>query len=374
MNDDMEVKQEQGTPEKINGKEDRFQDFDADKMIVSELEAYDNQINDKLKSVLEGLNQTKQGAGHLYAEIALLEFCVNLSDLGAYGAKNWKLYSPVEIIGASFENLVDNSKTVAFCRTRSLYNNKEFITDYGKLISEMVQNDMFKYAYSMIRMNAELPHLSDIYSKIIYGFNEYNNLRVYYGNAEIIKELKLHKNTAPEENYQIAKAHLDNYINGKPNLTALLSSGGFNDLCIIDRITCAFQKIYQAKDSMKGYIESAKKTMDDCDKKSEMFLNVIKFEKHTLKKMRDVLVAIIEVFETALKLIDEYVNETGKPPYAFMHYDSTIKETADRWLSDSLPDPLTNGTKYGYLIKQVKKSWDSILRPIANNAAKWGLD
>ncbi len=90
--------------------------------------------------------------------------------------------------------------------------------------------------------------------------------------------------------------------------------------------------------------------------------------------MNTLLGELVKIFDLALKLIDDYANGSSKPPYAFMHYDQVVKESAERWLDESLPDPLTNGTQYFNLVKAVNKKWDSVLRPIAKNAAKWGLD
>ena len=73
-------------------------------------------------------------------------------------------------------------------------------------------------------------------------------------------------------------------------------------------------------------------------------------------------------------MINNYANESTKAPYAIMHYDMVVKDVANRWLSESLPDPLTAGTKYADIIKQMIKSIGDNARVIARNAAKWGMD
>ena len=370
MSDESKVTmQEQGNGEQCKLTED----LDSDKAILAQLDAFDNEISDKYINTMVALNLVKWGADYQKAETGLLEYAMRLNDLVAYGSKTAKLYRNRAKSGGPVNACVDNSDELEVRdRVNAIVKMSELKSNFVDSVLDMTNKRVFKLAYSMIRLDKELPSLSDRHSTIIYGFNEYNTLRVHYGNAEIIRELRLRKDATPEENYEIAKKHLDAYISETKYLKTLLSGGGTNDLFVLDRMTCAFHHIYAAKDDMKGCLDSIRKLLADCDKLAA--IDYMVWVKSDISNMHDLFTSITEIFETTLKLIDDYASEASKPPYAFLHYDFVVKDVADRWLAESLPDPMTNGTRYSDLIRSVKKSWDSVLRPIAKNAAKWGLD
>lgn len=76
----------------------------------------------------------------------------------------------------------------------------------------------------------------------------------------------------------------------------------------------------------------------------------------------------------ALGIAIQNFPEGSKAPYAIMHYDLVVKDVANRWLNESLSDPLSNGTQYADLIRQLIKSIGNTANVIAKNAAKWGMD
>lgn len=348
------------------------EELDNDKAILAQLDALEKDISDKYVNTMVALNLIKWGADYQKAETGLLEYAMRLNDLVAYGCKTAKIYRG-KTSGGVVNACVDNTdELVVRDRVNAIVKMSSLKNAFVDSVLDMTNKRVFQLAYAMIRLDKELPSLSDRHSTIIYGFNEYNTLRVHYGNAEIIRELRLRKEATPEENYEIAKKHLDAYISETKHLKSLLSSGGTNDMFVLDRMTCAFHHIYAAKDSMKGCLDNIRKLLTDCDKLAA--IDYMVWLKSEISDMHDLCASITEIFETTLKLIDDYAGEASKPPYAFLHYDLVVKDVADRWLAESLPNPMTNGTRYSDLIKAMKKSWDSVLRPIAKNAAKWGWD
>ena len=375
MSDEKEIKKEQAVTPGSTGNDEKGQDLDPDKVILEELKALDDEILANYMNANYFLTETENGLSYRKAEDAILAYNMSLSKLGRYAAKTQKLYNTFEIIGASLKSIAGNpNQVLASKRILGIYKQLENYKAFTDALSDMVQNQVFMYAYSMIRMDIEIPAIAaDTYNRIIGGMNEYNTLRVKYGNADIIKELKLRKTAPPAENYDIAKYHLDNYIGGTKDLKYLLSSGGQNKLYIIDRLTCAFHHIYLKKDDLKGYLDLARKTLNTVNsiKESHAGLNI---ETYIPTQMQTITEDVIRILEKAIKLTEDYASNSSKLPYALMHYDFVVTEAANRWLGESLPDPLTNGTRYDNLIKSVVKAWDSVLRPIAKNAAKWGLD
>ncbi len=367
MSDNMELKTEPENNAQLS--DDNLTDVDnsdAEKVMSAKLNAFNNAISDKYTETMAGLSEIEFGSGYQKADRGLLDFFSKINDLELYACKTANIYLKGD---ASNTGADDITKSDTFANIKSIVNIGIFANEFGRTALDIANKEMFKLAFTMIRLDKELGSISDRNSTIIYGFNEYNTLRVNYGNAEIIKELKLRKSATPEENYDIAKNHLNAYIGNTQHLKTLLSSGGTNDLFIIDRLSCAFKNIYAAKDSMKGCLESAKKLLGECDKLVADEPSVL-----VTQLVRDILISIISSFETALKLIEDYASESSKTPYALVHYDLVVKDVADRWLAESLPDPLSNGTRYSDLIRSINKSWDSVLRPIAKNAEKWGLD
>lgn len=360
---------EQNIKEKLTDSED----FDADKAILEKIEALRSAIGDKYVNAMVGLEEIKWGSGYQKADSGLLDYAGSLNDLVLYGSKTSKLYKKGKTSDGAANAGVDNSTEFEVRESvNAIIKMLGLVNEFSGSVLDMLNKKVFQLAYAMIRLDKELPSLSDRYGTIIHGFNEYNTLRVRYGNAEIIRELRLRKDATPEKNYEIAKINLDAYISETKHLKTLLSSGGTNDLFVLDRLTCAFHHIYAAKDDMKGWLDGIRNLLVDCDKLAAR--NDMVWLKSDLLYVHNCITSIAEVFETALKLIDDYANEASKPPYAFMHYDFVVKDVADRWLGESLPDPVTNGTRYSDLIRSVNKSWDSVLRPIAKNAAKWGWD
>lgn len=375
MSDDKEIIEEQAPKEDSKEQGDKRENFNGDEAILAELQTHENEVEDKRRQAYDGLHDCLLGKGFHEAEDGLLAFNMSLTSLVRCGNKNRKLYSVTVPLTAGFRGVIggDTSEAIGYGKCSSLSALTETVTDFCSNISDMVQNQTIKLAYTMIRIDKELPALSDVYNTIISGFNEYNNLRIHYGNADIIKELKLRKSAAPEANYEIAKKHLDNYIGGTKYLKSLLSAGTKNDLFVIDRITTAFHYIYASKDLMKSSLDTAQRLSDAVlnSPVKKVYLDAVETP---VICMNTLLGELVKIFDLALKLIDDYANGSSKPPYAFMHYDLVAKESAERWLDESLPDPLTNGTQYFNLVKAVNKKWDSVLRPIAKNAAKWGLD
>ncbi|MBR3575224.1 MAG: hypothetical protein IKN97_08685 [Lachnospiraceae bacterium] len=375
MSDDKEIMEEQAPKEDSKEQGDKRENFNGDEAILAELQTHENEVEDKRRQAYDGLHDCLLGKGFHEAEDGLLAFNMSLTSLVRCGNKNRKLYSVTVPLTAGFRGVIggDTSEAIGYGKCSSLSALTETVTDFCSNISDMVQNQTIKLAYTMIRIDKELPALSDIYNTIISGFNDYNNLRIHYGNADIIKELKLRKSAAPEANYEIAKKHLDNYIGGTKYLKSLLSAGTKNDLFVIDRITTAFHYIYASKDLMKSSLDTAQRLSDAVlnSPVKKVYLDAVETP---VICMNTLLGELVKIFDLALKLIDDYANGSSKPPYAFMHYDLVVKESAERWLDESLPDPLTNGTQYFNLVKAVNKKWDSVLRPIAKNAAKWGLD
>ena len=375
MSDDKEIIEEQAPKEDSKEQGDKRENFNGDEAILAELQTHENEVEDKRRQAYDGLHDCLLGKGFHEAEDGLLAFNMSLTSLVRCGNKNRKLYSVTVPLTAGFRGVIggDTSEAIGYGKCSSLSALTETVTDFCSNISDMVQNQTIKLAYTMIRIDKELPALSDVYNTIISGFNEYNNLRIHYGNADIIKELKLRKSAAPEANYEIAKKHLDNYIGGTKYLKSLLSAGTKNDLFVIDRITTAFHYIYASKDLMKSSLDTAQRLSDAVlnSPVKKVYLDAVETP---VICMNTLLGELVKIFDLALKLIDDYANGSSKPPYAFMHYDLVVKESAERWLDESLPDPLTNGTQYFNLVKAVNKKWDSVLRPIAKNAAKWGLD
>jgi len=375
MSDDKEIMEEQAPKEDSKEQGDKRENFNGDEAILAELQTHENEVEDKRRQAYDGLHDCLLGKGFHEAEDGLLAFNMSLTSLVRCGNKNRKLYSVTVPLTAGFRGVIggDTSEAIGYGKCSSLSALTETVTDFCSNISDMVQNQTIKLAYTMIRIDKELPALSDVYNTIISGFNEYNNLRIHYGNADIIKELKLRKSAAPEANYEIAKKHLDNYIGGTKYLKSLLSAGTKNDLFVIDRITTAFHYIYASKDLMKSSLDTAQRLSDAVlnSPVKKVYLDAVETP---VICMNTLLGELVKIFDLALKLIDDYANGSSKPPYAFMHYDLVVKESAERWLDESLPDPLTNGTQYFNLVKAVNKKWDSVLRPIAKNAAKWGLD
>lgn len=374
MSDDKEIMEEQAPKEDSKEQGDKRENFSGDKAILAELQTHENEVEDKRRQAYDGLHDCLLGKGFHEAEDGLLAFNMSLTSLVRCGNKNRKLYPVAAPLGAGLRGVLgDTSEAIGYGKCSSLSALTETVTDFCSNISDMVQNQTIKLAYTMIRIDKELPALSDVYNTIISGFNDYNNLRIYYGNADIIKELKLRKSAAPEENYEIAKKHLDNYIGGTKYLKSLLSAGTKNDLFVIDRITTAFHYIYASKDLMKSSLDTAQRLSDAVlnSPVKKIYLDTVETP---VICMNTLLGELVKIFDLALKLIDDYANGSSKPPYALMHYDQVVKESAERWLDESLPDPLTNGTQYFNLVKAVNKKWDSVLRPIAKNAAKWGLD
>ncbi len=375
MSDDKEIMEEQAPKEDSKEQGDKRENFNGDEAILAELQTHENEVEDKRRQAYDGLHDCLLGKGFHEAEDGLLAFNMSLTSLVRCGNKNRKLYSVTVPLTAGFRGVIggDTSEAIGYGKCSSLSALTETVTDFCSNISDMVQNQTIKLAYTMIRIDKELPALSDIYNTIISGFNDYNNLRIHYGNADIIKELKLRKSAAPEANYEIAKKHLDNYIGGTKYLKSLLSAGTKNDLFVIDRITTAFHYIYASKDLMKSSLDTAQRLSDAVlnSPVKKVYLDAVETP---VICMNTLLGELVKIFDLALKLIDDYANGSSKPPYAFMHYDLVAKESAERWLDESLPDPLTNGTQYFNLVKAVNKKWDSVLRPIAKNAAKWGLD
>ena len=375
MSDDKEIIEEQAPKEDSKEQGDKRENFNGDEAILAELQTHENEVEDKRRQAYDGLHDCLLGKGFHEAEDGLLAFNMSLTSLVRCGNKNRKLYSVTVPLTAGFRGVIggDTSEAIGYGKCSSLSALTETVTDFCSNISDMVQNQTIKLAYTMIRIDKELPALSDVYNTIISGFNDYNNLRIHYGNADIIKELKLRKSAAPEANYEIAKKHLDNYIGGTKYLKSLLSAGTKNDLFVIDRITTAFHYIYASKDLMKSSLDTAQRLSDAVlnSPVKKVYLDAVETP---VICMNTLLGELVKIFDLALKLIDDYANGSSKPPYAFMHYDLVAKESAERWLDESLPDPLTNGTQYFNLVKAVNKKWDSVLRPIAKNAAKWGLD
>jgi len=375
MSDDKEIMEEQAPKEDSKEQGDKRENFKGDEAILAELQTHENEVEDKRRQAYDGLHDCLLGKGFHEAEDGLLAFNMSLTSLVRCGNKNRKLYSVTVPLTAGFRGVIggDTSEAIGYGKCSSLSALTETVTDFCSNISDMVQNQTIKLAYTMIRIDKELPALSDVYNTIISGFNDYNNLRIHYGNADIIKELKLRKSAAPEANYEIAKKHLDNYIGGTKYLKSLLSAGTKNDLFVIDRITTAFHYIYASKDLMKSSLDTAQRLSDAVlnSPVKKVYLDAVETP---VICMNTLLGELVKIFDLALKLIDDYANGSSKPPYAFMHYDLVVKESAERWLDESLPDPLTNGTQYFNLVKAVNKKWDSVLRPIAKNAAKWGLD
>jgi len=375
MSDDKEIMEEQAPKEDSKEQGDKRENFNGDEAILAELQTHENEVEDKRRQAYDGLHDCLLGKGFHEAEDGLLAFNMSLTSLVRCGNKNRKLYSVTVPLTAGFRGVIggDTSEAIGYGKCSSLSALTETVTDFCSNISDMVQNQTIKLAYTMIRIDKELPALSDVYNTIISGFNDYNNLRIHYGNADIIKELKLRKSAAPEANYEIAKKHLDNYIGGTKYLKSLLSAGTKNDLFVIDRITTAFHYIYASKDLMKSSLDTAQRLSDAVlnSPVKKVYLDAVETP---VICMNTLLGELVKIFDLALKLIDDYANGSSKPPYAFMHYDLVVKESAERWLDESLPDPLTNGTQYFNLVKAVNKKWDSVLRPIAKNAAKWGLD
>ena len=374
MSDDKEIMEEQAPKEDSKEQGDKRENFNGDEAILAELQTHENEVEDKRRQAYDGLHDCLLGKGFHEAEDGLLAFNMSLTSLVRCGNKNRKLYPVATPLGAGFRGILgDTSEAIGYGKCSSLSALTETVTDFCSNISDMVQNQTIKLAYTMIRIDKELPALSDVYNTIISGFNDYNNLRIQYGNADIIKELKLRKSAAPEANYEIAKKHLDNYIGGTKYLKSLLSAGTKNDLFVIDRITTAFHYIYASKDLMKSSLDTAQRLSDAVlnSPVKKVYLDAVETP---VICMNTLLGELVKIFDLALKLIDDYANGSSKPPYAFMHYDLVVKESAERWLDESLPDPLTNGTQYFNLVKAVNKKWDSVLRPIAKNAAKWGLD
>ncbi len=374
MSDDKEIMEEQAPKEDSKEQGDKRENFSGDEAILAELQTHENEVEDKRRQAYDGLHDCLLGKGFHEAEDGLLAFNMSLTSLVRCGNKNRKLYPGTMPLTAGFRGVLgDTSEVFGYGKCSSLSALTETVTDFCSNISDMVQNQTIKLAYTMIRIDKELPALSDVHNTIISGFNDYNNLRIHYGNADIIKELKLRKSAAPEENYEIAKKHLDNYIGGTKYLKTLLSAGTKNDLFVIDRITTAFHYIYASKDLMKSSLDTAQRLSDAVlnSPVNKIYLDTVETP---VICMNTLLGELVKIFDLALKLIDDYANGSSKPPYAFMHYDQVVKESAERWLDESLPDPLTNGTQYFNLVKAVNKKWDSVLRPIAKNAAKWGLD
>ena len=378
MSDDKEIRDGNEPKIKMADKEEIREGYDPDVVIKGELDAIDCEIDGKYKDALDGVLKAKFGLDYIDAQAGLANLVISFSNLMSYIKKTEKLYNKFEKIGAAVKyaaTLGDRKEEVeVFQYFKTMEKLSATMTSFCNYALEINEKKIITYAYTIRRFDEEIVHLADAntMNRVIFGLNEYNALRVHYDNADIFKELKMRKTVPPEENYQIAKSHLDNYINGTKDLKVLLDSGMQNNLFVLDRFTCAFHYVYLAKDSIKAYIDTSKKLRDDCLK----VMNDRQGKRGAVNAilMKTLLDIIIEMLENALNLIDKYVNETSKPPYSALHYDMVVKDVTSRWLGESLPDPITNGSKYEDIVKDIKKSWDKVLRPIAKNAAKWGID
>lgn len=208
------------------------------------------------------------------------------------------------------------------------------------------------------------------YNDIITAFNEYHNFRIRYSSADIYKELRISKNAPQDEIYKGILRHMNDYIGETKSFKNLTSNSAWqNMMFIIDRYTCAFHYVYEMRDSINAALETVKKLETQSLAVEARDIGTMNF-----CEMGVILNYLKNCLEEAMKLMNEYVNESRKAPQAIVHYDVVVTDVANRWLCESVPDPITAGTRYEKLIKAINKSIGDTARTIAKNAAKWGLD
>lgn len=369
MSNENEMQEEQNVRSEGPIKLTDRKNFDVDKQIKQEIIGFEAENCSKYNKAFDGVKKVETGQSYDEAVEALLAFNMGLANIGKYRAKHF--YRLGEGISAL---LLSDDKVYVMRYFRTIEWMGDVTKDFCSLISDLIGNKIVAYAFSAIRIDEDLQYLVDtnMYNRIIFGLNDYNTLRVHYDSANIYKELNMFKATPPEENYQIAKKHLDSYIDGTKDLKVLLGSDMQNKLCVLDRMARAFRNVYSEKDKMSGFLD-----------RSRTILNaVVAFESQYGDRegviyatwMKWLLEVIIKSLEKAIKVVDDYSKDSPKAPYAAFHYDTVVKDVCDRWLGVALNNPLENGTRYINIVNAIGNSWDKVLRPIAKNAAKWGLD
>ena len=72
-----------------------------------------------------------------------------------------------------------------------------------------------------------------------------------------------------------------------------------------------------------------------------------------------------EVLKTALDVIGQFKSNTSEAPYAILHYDPAVKKVASAYLSLSLGDPVTEGTRYNEMAGKMLQRCKELAKTVA---------
>ena len=373
MNDEKEIKEEKIA--KADGKEneEKEQEYDPAERLAY-FEECEAAIEREYHLVWDTFSNLPNASGYQDCDKFFTRLSSKYTDLNLFLKKTGGLWNRAKR-RYTIDYVTKDKTAVAVEQYYStLEAMQDIILAFRKLANDAVEKQVFKYAFTMILFDNAMNQLvSASYNDIITAFNEYHNFRVRYSTADIYKELKIRKDTPPEEIYHIVCKHMDDYVGQTKCLKNIIGNEWQNKLYVIDRYTCAFHYIYQAKDSIMGVIQEARNLAAQCEKVESQMAG--KCGQRLSTCIKDLLNALANNVTYRLQeYMDRYANESSNVPYAIMHYDVTVTDVANRWLTISLPDPLTVGTRYVKMLNGINKSFSDTARVIARNAAKWGID
>lgn len=226
----------------------------------------------------------------------------------------------------------------------------EFRHELVTFLYELGIKEVLKNAYVIGRVCYELQCVSDEYKMLILGFNEYHKLRLRYDVAGIYNELGVSRELSADENFKIILKHMDDSIDQSRNLNGLFYE--LNWFHVIDRNTMKLAEVISHEDIFIGMLNTLNSLYAKCQAYNAEFNDNFYF-----RAIMEVLDHIKAFLEKRSAQIKEFKNNTTEAPYCIMHYDVTVVDVTNRWLMDSLPDPVTNGTKYEELIKHIQKTF-----------------
>lgn len=245
-----------------------------------------------------------------------------------------------------------------------------FTESYSKFVA-LFNNEVIWRAYNSIRFYWKMKdtYKADDISRIGNAFAEYDEIFKRYNNSGIYKELHVSKtNNTFEENYEMVLDHMDDalvsskYIGEFLLSTKQTAAYEINRLHHLDRETKGFDSFGSKEDTLKSALDQSSSLMDTLNKFFVAYRPPVQslFECYSAP-----LEAMQEVLRTALDVIGQFKSNTSEAPYAILHYDPAVKKVASAYLSMSLGDPVTEGTRYNEMAGKMLQRCKELAKTVA---------
>lgn len=232
----------------------------------------------------------------------------------------------------------------------------EFRKKFEKCLSGCISDALFPtyhICHFKMKMYEKIKD-ADMHS-IMCAFAEFDNVIKTFNDSSIYNRIPIYKPTNPEEqaeNYETVLDYMDEALVNKKNLCKFLlntkatAAVGINELYVMDRDTKKY-------DDYASKVDRIKRSLNECaELKTEASgyygRTNAEFNRYFDAYIR-VLDILIKVFESAIKVVDDFKTRTNEAPYSVMHYDPLVADCANKHYLGSTPDPLTNGTNYSKL-------------------------